>query len=74
MSDTPFGTISGFYGTLSKNGIISGEFNEQVGPATPGGVSDANRSNRPDPSSNVEKIGIDPNKDEVVSGLSLIHI
>jgi hypothetical protein len=68
LSDTPFGTLSGFYGTLSKNGIISGEFNEQVGPATPGGVSDANRSNRPDPSSNVEKIGIDPNKDEVVSG------
>ena len=30
LSDAPFGTKSGFYGDLEDNGIISGEFNEQV--------------------------------------------
>ena len=34
LSNDPFGTMSGFYGTLVNNGVISGEFNEQVGPAT----------------------------------------
>ena len=67
ISDAPFGTKSGFYGTLVKNGTISGEFNEQIGPATPGGISEANKSNRPDPSDNVQKIGIDPKEEGVVS-------
>ena len=67
ISDAPFGTKSGFYGTLVKNGTISGEFNEQIGPTTPGGVSAANKSNRPDPSGNVQKIGIDPKEEGVVS-------
>ena len=30
-----FKTLSGFYGSLVKNNILSGEFNEQLGPATP---------------------------------------
>ena len=68
LSNDPFGTMSGFYGTLVNNGVISGEFNEQVGPATPGGVSGANKSNRPNPKDNVEKLGIDPNKEGVESG------
>ena len=29
-----FKTLSGFYGSLVKNNILSGEFNEQLGPAT----------------------------------------
>ena len=32
-----FENLSGFYGSLKNTGIISGEFNEQIGPATPGG-------------------------------------
>ena len=68
LSNDPFGTMSGFYGTLVNNGVISGEFNEQVGPATPGGVSGANKSNRPNPKNNVEELGIDPNKEGVESG------
>ena len=68
LSNDPFGTMSGFYGTLVNNGVISGEFNEQVGPATPGGVSEANKSNRPNPKDNVEKLGIDPNNEGVESG------
>ena len=31
-----FENLSGFYGSLKNTGIISGEFNEQIGPATPG--------------------------------------
>ena len=31
-----FATLSGFYESLKNNGILSGEFNDQIGPATPG--------------------------------------
>ena len=31
-----FGVLSGFYESLKNNGILSGEFNDQIGPATPG--------------------------------------
>ena len=31
-----FGTLSGFTGSLKNTGILDGEYNEQVGPATPG--------------------------------------
>jgi len=34
-SSGKFGTPSGFYGSLKNNGTLSGEFNEQIGPATP---------------------------------------
>ena len=46
ISDAPFGTKSGFYGDLEDNGIISGEFNEQVGPATPRWSALIDKSNR----------------------------
>ena len=36
VSSGKFGTLSGFTGSLKKNGTLSGEFNEQTGPATPG--------------------------------------
>ena len=31
-----FENLSGFYGSLKNTGILSGEFNEQIGPQTPG--------------------------------------
>ena len=67
LSDAPFGTKSGFYGDLEDNGIISGEFNEQVGPATPGGVPLINKSNRENPKDKVSEIGYDPNDDEIIT-------
>ena len=67
LSDAPFGTKSGFYGDLEDNGIISGEFNEQVGPATPGGVPLIDKSNRSDASEKVQDIGIDPNIEGTIS-------
>ena len=67
LSDAPFGTKSGFYGDLEDNGIISGEFNEQVGPATPGGVPLINKSNRKNPKDKVSEIGYDPNDDEIIT-------
>ena len=33
-----FKTLSGFYESLTNNNTLSGEFNEQLGPATPGGA------------------------------------
>ena len=67
LSDAPFGTKSGFYGDLEDNGIISGEFNEQVGPATPGGVPLINKSNRENPKDKVSEIGYDPNDDQIIT-------
>ena len=67
LSDAPFGTKSGFYGDLEDNGILSGEFNEQVGPATPGGVPLINKSNRENPKDKVSEIGYDPNDDEIIT-------
>ena len=67
LSDAPFGTKSGFYGDLEDNGIISGEFNEQVGPATPGGVPLINKSNRNNPKEKVSEIGYDPNDAEIIT-------
>ena len=34
-----FGTLSGFYGDLEDTGILDGEYNEQIGPATPGATA-----------------------------------
>ena len=67
LSDASFGTKSGFYGDLEDNGIISGEFNEQVGPATPGGVPLINKSNRENPKDKVSEIGYDPNDDQIIT-------
>ena len=34
-----FGTLSGFTDSLKNTGILDGEFNEQIGPATPGATA-----------------------------------
>ena len=62
-----FAALSGFYGALKKNKTLSGEFNDQIGPATPG-VTPLdpklyNKSNSDNPSGNIEKIGYDVNQD-----------
>jgi len=62
-----FAALSGFYGSLNKNGTLSGEFNDQIGPTTPGTTTlDPklyNKSNRDDPSGNLEQLGYDVNQD-----------
>jgi len=62
-----FGTLSGFYGSLTKNGTLDGEYNEQIGPATPGTTTlDPklyNKSNSDNPSKNIEQLGYDVNQD-----------
>lgn len=35
VSSGKFGTLSGFYGSLTKNDTLDGEHNEQIGPKTP---------------------------------------
>ena len=62
-----FGLLSGFYGSLNKNDTLSGEFNDQIGPATPG-VTPLdpklyNKSNSDNPSENVAQLGYDVNQD-----------
>ena len=65
-----FANTSGFTGGLKKTKTLSGEFNEQKAPATPGvEVLDPkkhNLSNRPDPSVNLETIGYDKNDDGII--------
>ena len=60
-----FSNTSGFTGGLKKTKTLSGEFNEQKGPATPGVTpldpKEQNLSNRPDPSVNLETVGYDAN-------------
>lgn len=34
-----FGVLSGFYESLKNNGTLSGEFNDQIGPGTPGATA-----------------------------------
>ena len=70
VTDGKFGTLSGFYGSLNKNGTLSGEFNDQIGPATPG-VTPLdpklyNKSNSDNPSENVAQLGYDVNQDGVI--------
>jgi len=67
VTDGKFGTLSGFYGSLNKNDTLSGEFNDQIGPATPG-VTPLdpklyNKSNSDNPSENVAQLGYDVNQD-----------
>ena len=62
-----FGLLSGFYGSLNKNDTLNGEFNDQIGPATPG-VTPLdpklyNKSNSDNPSENVAQLGYDVNQD-----------
>ena len=40
ISSGPFGALSGFYGSLDSNSkTLTGEFNEQIGPGTPGATA-----------------------------------
>mgnify|MGYP001477731146 CR=1 FL=1 len=65
-----FATLSGFFGSLTKNKTLSGEFNDQIGPATPGvtplSPKTYNKSNRENPSGNLEQLGYDQNQDGVI--------
>ena len=68
-----FSNISGFTGGLKKTKTLSGEFNEQKGPATPNVTpldpKEQNLSNRPDLSENVETIGYDTNDDAIIDNV-----
>ena len=61
-----FAALSGFFGALKKNKTLSGEFNDQVGPATPGvtavGPDKWNKAIAKEPSKQVEQLGYDPNQ------------
>ena len=61
-----FGMLSGFFGALKKNKTLSGEFNDQIGPATPGvtpvSPKNFNKANAKEPSKQVEQLGYDPNQ------------
>ena len=67
ITDGKFATLSGFYGSLTHNDTLSGEFNDQIGPATPGVTpldpKTYNKSNSDDPSDKVEQLGYDRNFD-----------
>ena len=72
--DGNFKNLSGFYGSLgSPNKTLSGEFNEQKGPNTPGVTAldpkEQNLSNRPDPSPLLETVGVDPKDDTTIDNL-----
>ena len=62
--------MSGFYGSLVKNNILSGEFNEQLGPATPGGRPYTKpKSERDAANDKLSEIGIDPDEEGVVENV-----
>ena len=72
INNGKFGTLSGFYGALKKNKTLSGEFNDQIGPATPGvtpiSPKNFNKANAKEPSKQVEQLGYDPKKEgEIVN-------
>tara|TARA_B100000508_G_C11462104_1_gene279706 strand:- start:982 stop:1944 length:963 start_codon:yes stop_codon:yes gene_type:complete len=56
-----FKTLSGFYGSLKDTNILSGEFNEQLGPATPGGKPyTRTKAERETATDKLNEIGINP--------------
>ena len=70
-SSGKFGTLKGFYGSLNANtGILTGEFNEQIGPGTPDvTILDPrtyNKSNRDDSSEKLNELGYDRNQDGII--------
>ena len=71
--DGNFKNLSGFSGSLKSNKTLSGEFNEQKGPNTPGvsalDPKEQNLSNRPDPSPLLSTVGVDPKDDKVIDNL-----
>ena len=66
ISNGKFGTLSGFFGALKKNKTLSGEFNDQIGPATPGvtavGPDKWNKAIAKEPSKQIKQLGYDPNQ------------
>ena len=62
-----FENLSGFYGSLKNTGILSGEFNEQIGPQTPGLPSNIDKSNRAISQREVESVGVDPTQEGVIT-------
>ena len=68
-----FGMLSGFFGSLKKNKTLSGEFNDQIGPATPGvtpvGPKNYNKAIAKEPSKQVAQLGIDPNDGKSVENV-----
>ena len=62
-----FENLSGFYGSLKNTGILSGEFNEQIGPQTPGLPSNIDKSNRAISQREVESVGVDPTQEGVLT-------
>ena len=73
--DGNFKNLSGFSGSLDSNKTLSGEFNEQKGPNTPGVTAldpkEQNLSNRPDPSPLLSTVGVDPKDDKVIDNLEI---
>jgi len=73
INDGKFGTLSGFFGSLKKNKTLSGEFNDQIGPATPGtdpiGPKNYNKAIAKEPSKQVEQLGINPNDNKPVENV-----
>ena len=72
ISSGKFGTLSGFYGSLTKNKTLDGEYNEQIGPATPGvtpiSPKNFNKANAKEPSKQIEQLGYDPKQsDDIVN-------
>tara|TARA_R100001463_G_scaffold51193_1_gene101723 strand:- start:359 stop:1267 length:909 start_codon:yes stop_codon:yes gene_type:complete len=65
-----FANLSGFYGSLKKNKTLTGEFNEQIGPGTPGvtplNPKTYNKSNAGDTSDTLSEVGYDRNRDGVI--------
>ena len=65
-----FGLLSGFYGSLVKNNTLTGEFNDQIGPGTPGVTpldpKTYNKSNKDDSSEKLSQFGYDRNQDGVI--------
>ena len=70
---TKSGGLTGFYGSLKKNKTLSGEFNDQIGPATPGtdpiGPKNYNKAIAKEPSKQVEQLGINPNDNKPVENV-----
>ena len=55
-----FENLSGFYGSLKNTGILDGEYNEQIGPETPGSSGldpkEWNKATANDPSEKIKEI------------------
>ena len=66
-----FKNSSGFTGSLSKNNTLNGEFNEQIGPKTPGtdpvGPKNYSKAEQKEPSDKSEQLGVSAGGDEDIN-------